>query len=56
MLRTEQAVTAANGLEVGYAVLVVIYLGLIGAVLWLLRRLTRRPPETEVGARPAELR
>ena len=50
VMRTEQAVTAANGLEVGYAVLVVLYASLIAAVYWLLRRLTRRPPETEVGA------
>ena len=48
VMRTEQAVTAADGLEVGYAVLVVLYASLIAAVIWLLRRLTRRPPETEV--------
>ena len=48
VMRTEQAVTAADGLEVGYAVLVVIYVSLAAAVLWLLRRLARRPPQTEV--------
>jgi cytochrome bd ubiquinol oxidase subunit I len=53
VMRTSQAVTAANGLEVGYVSLVVVYVGLAGAVAWLLRRLSRHPPETEVGALPA---
>ena len=48
VMRTEQAVTAADGLEVGYAVLGAVYLALAAAVLWLLRRLTRQPPRTEV--------
>jgi cytochrome d ubiquinol oxidase subunit I len=48
VMRTESAVTAVDGLEVGYAFLVVLYLGLGAAVWWLLRRLARRPPETEV--------
>ena len=47
-MRTEQAVTAADGLEVGYAVLIAVYVALGAAVAWLLRRLTRHPPETEV--------
>jgi cytochrome d ubiquinol oxidase subunit I len=49
VMRTEQAVTSANGLEVGYAVLVAVYLSLGAGVVWLLRRLARRPAETEVG-------
>ena len=48
VMRTEQAVTAADGLEIGYAVLVAVYVSLAGAVLWLLRRLAREPPQTEV--------
>ena len=48
VMRTEQAVTAADGLEVGYAVLGAVYLALAAALLWLLRRLTRQPPRTEV--------
>ncbi|HEV2787331.1 MAG TPA: cytochrome ubiquinol oxidase subunit I, partial [Solirubrobacteraceae bacterium] len=48
VMRTEQAVTAANGLEVGYATLVAVYLALGGAVVWLLRRLSARPPDVEV--------
>jgi cytochrome d ubiquinol oxidase subunit I len=47
-MRTSDAVTAADGLEVGFAALVVIYLALAAALVWLLRRLTARPPETEV--------
>jgi cytochrome d ubiquinol oxidase subunit I len=47
-MRTEQAVTAADGLEVGYVTLVAVYLALGAAVVWLLRRLTSRPPEFEL--------
>jgi cytochrome d ubiquinol oxidase subunit I len=48
VMRTTQAVTAADGLEVGYVTLIVVYLTLAVAVAWLLRRLTSRPPETEL--------
>jgi cytochrome d ubiquinol oxidase subunit I len=48
VMRTEQAVTAADGLEVGYAVLIAVYLSLATAIVWLLRRLASRPPSTEV--------
>ena len=44
VMRTSQAVTSANGLEVGYAVLIAVYVGLGAAVFWLLRRLARRRP------------
>jgi cytochrome bd ubiquinol oxidase subunit I len=46
VMRTEQAVTSVGNLEVGYAFLVVVYLGLGAAVVWLLRRLARRPEVT----------
>jgi cytochrome d ubiquinol oxidase subunit I len=46
--RTEQAVTSVDGLAVGYVLLVLVYLGLGAAVVWLLRRLTRRPATAEV--------
>jgi cytochrome d ubiquinol oxidase subunit I len=46
VMRTEQAVTSVGNLEVGYAFLVVVYLGLGAAVVWLLRRLSRRPEVT----------
>jgi cytochrome bd ubiquinol oxidase subunit I len=42
-MRTEEAVTGAGGIPVGYATLVVVYLGLAAAVFWLLRRLARTP-------------
>jgi cytochrome d ubiquinol oxidase subunit I len=48
VMRTEQAVTQADGLAVGYFVLVAVYISLGCAVVWLLRRLARKPPETEV--------
>jgi len=49
VMRTEQAVTAADGLEAGYVFLVAVYLALGAGVVWLLRRLAQRPPATEVG-------
>jgi cytochrome d ubiquinol oxidase subunit I len=39
VMRTEQAVTDADGLEVGYVALVLVYLALAGGVFWMLRRL-----------------
>jgi cytochrome d ubiquinol oxidase subunit I len=39
VMRTEQAVTSASGLEVGYVALVLVYLALGGGVFWMLRRL-----------------
>jgi cytochrome d ubiquinol oxidase subunit I len=47
-MRTAAAVTRSDQLEIGFAFLVVVYIGLGGAVAWLLRRLAARPPETEV--------
>ena len=47
-MRTEQAVTGAEGIPVGYGTLALVYLGLAAIVLFLLRRLARRPPEAEV--------
>jgi cytochrome bd ubiquinol oxidase subunit I len=43
VMRTEEAVTGAGGIPVGYATLVVVYLGLGAAVFWILRRLSLRP-------------
>ena len=40
---TEDAVTGASGIPVGYATLALVYLGLAIAVAWLLRRLARSP-------------
>jgi cytochrome bd ubiquinol oxidase subunit I len=49
VMRTSQAVTEADGLWAAYIVLATVYLLLMLAVAWLLRRLARRPPEVEVG-------
>ena len=45
VMRTNEAVTGADGIPVGYATLVVVYAGLIAAVAWILRRLARVPLE-----------
>jgi cytochrome bd ubiquinol oxidase subunit I len=45
-MRTTQAVTSVDYLEIGYAFLLVVYVGLAAAVYWLLRRLTRKPEVT----------
>ena len=50
VMRTEEAVTEAGGLAVGYVVLIAVYVALGVAVVWLLRRLARTPPESEVAA------
>jgi cytochrome d ubiquinol oxidase subunit I len=44
-MRTEEAVTGASGIPVGYASLVLVYIGLLAAVVWILRRLARAPAE-----------
>jgi cytochrome bd ubiquinol oxidase subunit I len=44
-MRTEEAITGADGIPVGYASLVLVYVGLIAAVAWILRRLARGPVE-----------
>jgi cytochrome bd ubiquinol oxidase subunit I len=51
VMRVEDAVTGADGIPVGYAALGLVYLGLAAAVLFLLRRLARRPVEWETGAK-----
>jgi cytochrome d ubiquinol oxidase subunit I len=53
VMRTRQAVTAADDLEVGYVLLGVVYVSLAVAVVWLLRRLAGRPPEVEIDEPPA---
>ncbi len=44
-MRTEEAVTGAGGIPVGYATLVLVYLGLAASVGWTLVRLARAPLE-----------
>jgi cytochrome bd ubiquinol oxidase subunit I len=50
-MRVRDAVTSNDGLELAFAVLVLVYLGLAGAVVWLLRRLAAQPPDREVAHR-----
>jgi cytochrome d ubiquinol oxidase subunit I len=45
VMRTEEAVTGAGGIPVGYATLALVYVGLAVAVAWILRRLSRVPLE-----------
>jgi cytochrome d ubiquinol oxidase subunit I len=62
VMRTSDAVTGASGIPVGYGVLALVYVGLAGAVWWILRRLARAPlggatdPQpggADLGERPA---
>ncbi len=55
VMRVDQAVTGAHVIPVGYGALCVVYLGLVGAVFWLLRRFSRVPlPPAELpGGRDA---
>jgi cytochrome d ubiquinol oxidase subunit I len=48
-MRTEQAVTGADGIPLAFAALVAIYAALAAATVWLLRRLARAPLEVETG-------
>ena len=45
IMRTEEAVTGADGILFGYGVLAAVYAGLLVATAWLLRRLSRAPLE-----------
>jgi cytochrome d ubiquinol oxidase subunit I len=44
-MRTSAAVTGASGVPVGYATLLVVYVGVAVAAAWVLRRLARAPLE-----------
>jgi cytochrome bd ubiquinol oxidase subunit I len=45
VMRTADAITGAGGIPIGYVTLALVYLGLIAAVVWILRRLARAPLE-----------
>jgi cytochrome d ubiquinol oxidase subunit I len=45
VMRTSDAVTGAGGIPIGYVTLALVYLALIAAVVWILRRLARAPLE-----------
>jgi cytochrome bd ubiquinol oxidase subunit I len=55
LMRVEEAVTGAEGIPVGYATLVVVYIGLYSVALFMLRRLASRSPETEVEPGPGDV-
>ena len=50
VMRTSQAVTGAGSLPVGYATLALTYVGVVIAVIWILRRLARAGQEPAVTA------
>jgi cytochrome d ubiquinol oxidase subunit I len=50
LMRVKDAVTGADGIPVGYATLVVVYIALGSVALFMLRRLARKPPEAELAA------
>jgi cytochrome d ubiquinol oxidase subunit I len=45
VMRTSEAVTAADGIPIGYGALALIYLVVACGVVWILRRLARAPME-----------
>ena len=53
LMRTEEAVTGAGGIPVGYAALALVYAGLVAGTIWILRRLAATPLE-EAHAQPPE--
>jgi len=53
VMPTADAVTGAGGIPVGYGVLVITYLGVAGALTWILRRLADAPLGTTEGEDPA---
>ena len=48
VMRTDEAVTGASGIPIGYAALVLVYSGLIAVTAWMLRRLARTPMDPEL--------
>jgi cytochrome d ubiquinol oxidase subunit I len=52
VMRTEEAVTGAEGIPVGYATLAIVYLGLGLVVAWLLRRISREDADAKLEALP----
>lgn len=54
VMRTEEAVTGADGILVGYATMAIVYLALTVATIWILRRIARSPHEEEPAPAPAQ--
>jgi cytochrome bd ubiquinol oxidase subunit I len=55
-MRTTEAVTGADGIRVGYATMIVVYVALIGVTALILRRLARAPRERHTTAPPGDAR
>lgn len=53
-MRTEEAVTGAAGVPIGYATIVLVYAGLIVTTGWILLRLSRAPLDVALGPAEAE--
>jgi cytochrome bd ubiquinol oxidase subunit I len=51
VMRTNDAVTGASGIPIGYGVLAAIYLGVVVGVGWILHRLAGRPLPTDPAPR-----
>jgi cytochrome d ubiquinol oxidase subunit I len=47
-MRTSEAVTGAGGIPIGYATLVLVYVGVAAVVIWVLRWLANKPLEETV--------
>jgi cytochrome d ubiquinol oxidase subunit I len=52
LMRVERAVTGAEGIPYGYAVVAAVYAALTAAAIWMLRRLARSPIPEEAGGGP----
>jgi cytochrome d ubiquinol oxidase subunit I len=52
VMLTNEAVTGASGIPVGYATLVVVYVGVLAGVVWILRRLARIPMDRSADSAP----
>jgi cytochrome d ubiquinol oxidase subunit I len=52
-MRTAQAVTGADGIPVGYGMLVAVYIALAATVAWVLRRFSRVPLQDDPEEPPA---
>ena len=48
VMRTEQAVTGADGVVFGFAALAAVYVVLVATVFWVLRRIARQPFPPEI--------
>jgi cytochrome bd ubiquinol oxidase subunit I len=50
VMRTEEAVSGADGIVFGFAALAAVYIGLTVATFWVLRHLARKPFSPEIAA------